>query len=64
MRGLEHLDRLMSAKIEEMLRVAVSEMPDNTRMKEFNTIMTETRSIIELAGFDTRREKTLLDPLD
>ncbi len=43
MSGMDYLDRQMSRKIMEMLRIASSDMSEKKRESEFGRIIAETR---------------------
>ncbi|MCE5335827.1 MAG: hypothetical protein LLG06_14695 [Desulfobacteraceae bacterium] len=59
MTTMAYLDGQLSIKMEEMLLIASLELSDERRLKEFNKILSETRSIIESAPLDPVQKKSI-----
>jgi len=64
MMSIAYLDGQMSIKMEEMLLIASLELSDEHRLKEFNRILSETRSIIDSTPFDADQKDAIKGLLD
>lgn len=60
---MDHLDMRMSGKMQEMLSIALSDLPDDERRQKFNRVLAEIKSIIEETSLGYEEKQAILDVL-
>jgi len=61
---MDHLDVRMSGKMQEMLSIALSDLPDDERKRNFDRVIAETKSIIEATSLGYEEKQAILSVLE